>query len=634
MRIRISLAALILAMSASAHASYRISVWQPRTDVARERVRQHAGIITETNPVFYTMTGSQGAIYESSKATNTLWTGALAGTEILPTFQNEVDFDHWGTTETANYVIHPTYRDAYTTNITNIVVSRGWAGADIDYEVVPAASKDDFTAFIQLLATKLHANGKKLSVCVYGKTNDVLDPGWEYPAGQDWTALSQYADFIKIMAYGQHSSSKPNSRFTYLNDVLNYAKSKISDHKKIIIGMPWYAQDYFAGDYDSFGSDTVQSILAANPGITPTRDTTSGEMTFSYTSGGVVHNIWYTDGPAWAAKVQYVVQNHPTIGGFAQWSVGEEDPKVWGSVAQLEPRWDFNKDGNHDIIVRNSNGDIPVGLMNGATILSSATVGSDAVYSPVAAGHFTRDGQPDIILRDTSTGDVKLWQMNGLTIGATLPVLSTGEGLWKVVGAADLDSDGRHEIIWHYPPNGAVAYWKRDVASGNWSGVWFNPLYMDATVWQMAGVGDFNLDGTDDLVWRNTSTGENRIWFTNGTANVTSVTISSATTDWKLAGVGDFNRDMYPDLLWRNESTLATVIWNMKGSTLLSMGNTSSNDALNKVVRVGDFNGDGFSDILWRHDTTGDLVLWTMNGYTATSALVFAPGPSFTATVK
>ncbi len=357
MRIRIVFSALLLAVSASMNASYRISVWQPRTDAARERVRQHAGVITETNPVFYTMTGSQGAIYESSKATNTLWTGALAGTEILPTFQNEVDYDHWGGTETANYVIHPSYRGAYTDQIVNYVVTRGWAGADIDYEGVPSTSKADFSAFIDLLATKLHNNGKKLSVCVYAKTTD--DGTWDGPKGQDWAAIGAAADYVKIMIYGPHGSQKANCTLSYIGQVVTYAKTKITDHKKIIVGLPWYAQDYTPdndGDgsyeYDSYGYDQVQAILAANPSIVPTRDAGSGEATFTYTSGGVQHWIWYTDGPAWAAKVQYVIQNHPTVGGFAQWSVGEEDPKAWGAVAQLKPRWEMNKDGNHDAMIR------------------------------------------------------------------------------------------------------------------------------------------------------------------------------------------------------------------------------------------------------------------------------------------
>jgi hypothetical protein len=35
--------------------------------------------------------------------------------------------------------------------------------------------------------------------------------------------------------------------------------------------------------------------------------------------------------------------------------------------------------------------------------------------------------------------------------------------------------------------------------------------------WQVAGIGDFDLNRKPDILWRNTSTGENYVWFMNGT---------------------------------------------------------------------------------------------------------------------
>jgi spore germination protein YaaH len=644
MRIRIVFSALLLAVSASMSASYRISVWQPRTDLARERVRQHAGVITETNPVFYTMT-TNGVIVESSKAYNTLWTGALAGTEILPTFQNTVDYTYWGGAEVANYVVHPSYREAYTNQIRDIVVNRNWAGADIDYEEVPVASKDDFTAFIALLAQKLHAVNKKLSVCVYGKKNDTMDPGWPYPAGQDWAALAQHADYIKIMIYGSHSTQKPNSTFVYINDVLNYAKTKITNHSKIIVGMPWYAQEYADTDrdgikyedYDSYGYDQVAAFLAANPGITPTRDTAnSGEMNFPYTdSSGTPRWVWYTDGPAWAAKVQYVIQNHPTVGGFAQWSIGEEDPKVWGAVAQLKPRWEMNKDGNHDAMIRSTSGDVVIGNMSGATILASTTVGSDATSDLLAAGHFTRDGETDLVLRNTSTGAVRLWKMNNHTIAATETMPTVADFNWKVVGVADVDSDGRQELIWHHQTTGGVVAWERNPSDGTWFS--YNLGSAMAAPWKFGGVGDFNIDGHDDLVWHNPSNGQVALWtLKNGAVTNSGVLASTAASPWTIVGVGDFNRDHYPDLLWRTDNGgTATVVWTMKDRAVLAAPTIGSCDAAWQVVRTGDFNGDGYYDIWWRHSTAGDLVAWQLSANHGVTVLnVSTPGPQWTFNAK
>ena len=83
--------------------------------------------------------------------------------------------------------------------------------------------------------------------------------------------------------------------------------------------------------------------------------------------------------------------------------------------------------------------------------------------------------------------------------------------------------------------------------------------------WTIVGVGDFNGDGKPDILWRNTSTGADVVWYMNG-ATMTSYAALSAVTDqtWTIVGVGDLNGDGKPDILWRNTSTGANVVWYMK----------------------------------------------------------------------
>src|SRR3989454_3074625 len=108
---------------------------------------------------------------------------------------------------------------------------------------------------------------------------------------------------------------------------------------------------------------------------------------------------------------------------------------------------------------------------------------------------------------------------------------------------------------------------------------------------------DFNGDGTSDILWRNSATGQNTIWFMNGTT-VSSSAIFSTVSDanWRIAGVGDFNGDGKPDILWRHSVTGQNVIWLMNGTTILSGTAFSTVADLNwSIAGVGDFNGDGKS---------------------------------------
>jgi hypothetical protein len=41
--------------------------------------------------------------------------------------------------------------------------------------------------------------------------------------------------------------------------------------------------------------------------------------------------------------------------------------------------------------------------------------------------------------------------------------------------------------------------------------------------------------------------------------------------DYALVGVGDFNNDTQPDILWRNTKTGANAVWYMNGVTLIGI---------------------------------------------------------------
>src|ERR1035438_4750220 len=59
---------------------------------------------------------------------------------------------------------------------------------------------------------------------------------------------------------------------------------------------------------------------------------------------------------------------------------------------------------------------------------------------------------------------------------------------------------------------------------------------------------DFNGDGKTDIVWRNTTTGDDAIWYMNGTTVIGVGALGSAPLSWSIVGVGDFNGDGKPDI--------------------------------------------------------------------------------------
>src|SRR5262249_44224510 len=78
--------------------------------------------------------------------------------------------------------------------------------------------------------------------------------------------------------------------------------------------------------------------------------------------------------------------------------------------------------------------------------------------------------------------------------------------------------------------------------------------------------GDFNVDGKADLLSQN-SAGFN-VWFTNGSSMTGSAPLSAVPSDGTMEGVGDFNGDGSPDILWRHASG-AVEIRLMSGTSLI-----------------------------------------------------------------
>ena len=83
---------------------------------------------------------------------------------------------------------------------------------------------------------------------------------------------------------------------------------------------------------------------------------------------------------------------------------------------------------------------------------------------------------------------------------------------------------------------------------------------------------DFNGDGKTDIVWRNKTTGQNAVWFMNGTTWVsTSWLIEVTDTSWEIVGMGDFNNDGKTDIVWRYKTNGQDAVWLMDGTSVSSV---------------------------------------------------------------
>ena len=89
-------------------------------------------------------------------------------------------------------------------------------------------------------------------------------------------------------------------------------------------------------------------------------------------------------------------------------------PTSWSIVGQR----DFNGDGKHDWLWRDTSGNVAIWLLNGLQVFAGGGFGNVPTnWSIVGTGDFNGDGKGDILWRDTS-GNVAIWLMNGLQVSA------------------------------------------------------------------------------------------------------------------------------------------------------------------------------------------------------------------------
>ena len=141
--------------------------------------------------------------------------------------------------------------------------------------------------------------------------------------------------------------------------------------------------------------------------------------------------------------------------------------------------------------------------------------GYSAEWECVSTGDFNNDGKCDMLWKNEFVGD------GGLTYNAYCTWIVEDPVDWRMVSVAnpaewnflcsgDFDGNGSHDIAM-INDVGVVGIWGvTDGYLSSWS-----ILSAVTSEWTLAGVADFNADGTDDIAWANTDTGLTGYWQIN-----------------------------------------------------------------------------------------------------------------------
>jgi len=202
----------------------------------------------------------------------------------------------------------------------------------------------------------------------------------------------------------------------------------------------------------------------------------------------------------------------------------------------------------------------------------------------------------------------------------------SGKALAILPTDPDLNGDGSADLIWQNTSTGDVTTWY--MAGGEWSGSYDYLASRLDTAWKIVGTADLNGDHQSDLIWQNLQTGDVAFWLMNGINRADNGYIAyGVPLNWKIVGTVDVDNDGHADLLWQDTQSGDIVVWYMNGTQWTGIYDYLARGVPTqwRIAGTGIFQvfrplTPGIYQIIFQNSLTGDVSYWTMNGTSITSS--------------
>ena len=235
-----------------------------------------------------------------------------------------------------------------------------------------------------------------------------------------------------------------------------------------------------------------------------------------------------------------------------------------------------------------------------------------------ASSDFDHNKVPDLVVQNEATrrtavhylgfsGGVAWRSSAGLPAG-----LHPG---WHVAAVGDFDRNGTPDLVWEEISTGHLLIEYHGGAKGTELQGELEVQPGDITGFRVVAAADFNRDGIPDLIWQDHITGQTSVWYMGGKGGATrrqwSWLYRGNAGGWHVPAAADFDGDGVPDLVWQNDKTRQVTVHYYRGA----LGNVDAGYSWLSttgvpgwhVVMAADFNGDLVPDLVWQNDDTGEI---------------------------
>ncbi len=247
------------------------------------------------------------------------------GVRVLPLFTNAAG--------SSAVLFSAQARSHAVTHIVALVNADHFSGVNIDFELLKASARNDFSRFIALLGSNLHAEHKTLAVSVF----PLVGVPYSINGADDYRSLSHSADYLVIMTYDHHYSGGPPgpvAPWAWVKENIKAAlKRAPASHLVLAIGMYGYdwVDDGKPGPAPTVPDEAV-GALARQYHAHPHYDASDSQNIMTYTTAaGVKHIVYYMGNRSAKARSNLASSYH--LVGVALWRLGFEAPGFWTMIS-------------------------------------------------------------------------------------------------------------------------------------------------------------------------------------------------------------------------------------------------------------------------------------------------------------
>ncbi len=333
--------------------------YAPWQETGLNSLRANAGNLTHVLPSWVHLTGDGKGLdfrdwYPDAVPHNNdvLKIAREYNLQIVPVLQNA----QLGTTGTGEFdrtrvhllLTDPKRQEAIISNLRSWCFANKFQGINVDFENLDDADYALMPAFLQRMKTAFAANRLSVSCDLEART----------PPGT-WRAISSVCDFVVVMAYDEHSSTRPAAgpiaSMGWYRGVLDRAVKNVP-REKLVVGLANYAYDWedgrdWADPLTYQGALLKAQMFRVDPFKEKQEDVVDFDSdalnpTFWYTDqDGHDHEVWLLD--AITAANQWMLAQNYGPRGVAIWVLGSNDPSIWSFIHRdhlnERPNWEVLK---------------------------------------------------------------------------------------------------------------------------------------------------------------------------------------------------------------------------------------------------------------------------------------------------